>query len=254
MPTPLLDHPAPTRAAGTPPAPPSLAVVECFGPTWQGEGPNLGRRCAFLRLADCNLACGWCDTRYSWDWDIHDRDRNVTQRTVEALTDQLLGFNVGLVIVSGGEPMLQKRILSGLLLNLAALRVETNIETNGTIPPTDMTLPDLLVVSPKLAHSGDPEPKRLRPRSLDAFASIADSDPARVAWKFVAGHPEDLGEVARLVDRYQLDPARVWIMPEGRSNQAITDHLRVLAPTVEALGYNLTTRLHVTLWDDTRGR
>ena len=37
-----------------------LMVSEQFGPTIQGEGPSTGRRCVFLRLANCNLSCRWC--------------------------------------------------------------------------------------------------------------------------------------------------------------------------------------------------
>ena len=38
----------------------TLLVNEIFGPTVQGEGPSLGRACAFLRVAACNLSCVWC--------------------------------------------------------------------------------------------------------------------------------------------------------------------------------------------------
>ncbi|MDQ3757733.1 MAG: 7-carboxy-7-deazaguanine synthase QueE, partial [Actinomycetota bacterium] len=35
----------------------TLVVSEVFGPTWQGEGPSVGRTAAFVRLGRCNLAC-----------------------------------------------------------------------------------------------------------------------------------------------------------------------------------------------------
>jgi organic radical activating enzyme len=38
-----------------------LVVSEIFGPTVQGEGTSMGRRCGFLRLGGCNLDCAWCD-------------------------------------------------------------------------------------------------------------------------------------------------------------------------------------------------
>ena len=31
----------------------------------QGEGVSLGVPSVFLRLATCNLACRWCDTKYT---------------------------------------------------------------------------------------------------------------------------------------------------------------------------------------------
>ena len=244
----------PTPKGGDAQTDPILQIVEVFGPTFQGEGPNLGRRCGFIRLADCNLACGWCDTRYSWDWDTHDRAAEVTERTVQGVLDQVEAMDVPLVIITGGEPLLQKhKGLGELLLACQALGIETNIETNGTSPPTGMPLPDLLVVSLKLAHSGDPEPKRIRPRAVESFAALAIADPERVAWKFVAATPQDLTEIDQLAVRYRLHPDRVWVMPEGRNHTAITDHARALAQPVLDRGWNLTTRLHVTLWSDTRG-
>src|SRR4029450_7825218 len=51
---------------------PELVVSEVFGPTFQGEGPSVGRRAGFVRLGRCNLDCSWCDTPYTWDWERHD--------------------------------------------------------------------------------------------------------------------------------------------------------------------------------------
>ena len=52
-----------------------LEVSEIFGLTIQGEGPSVGRRAVFLRLRRCNLACDWCDTRYTWDKNDPDYDK-----------------------------------------------------------------------------------------------------------------------------------------------------------------------------------
>ena len=43
----------------------------------QGEGVTTGIPSVFLRLALCNLACSWCDTRYTWDWEQHDYGQEV---------------------------------------------------------------------------------------------------------------------------------------------------------------------------------
>ena len=42
----------------TVPGPGTLVVSEVFGPTFQGEGPSLGQRAAFVRLGRCNLDRG----------------------------------------------------------------------------------------------------------------------------------------------------------------------------------------------------
>ena len=45
----------------------TLPVAEVFAPTFQGEGPYLGRSADFIRLGGCNLTCYGCDTPYTWD-------------------------------------------------------------------------------------------------------------------------------------------------------------------------------------------
>ncbi len=44
----------------------------------QGEGPNFGKPAIFLRTAQCNLKCIWCDTKYTWDWIKSNNKRNKT--------------------------------------------------------------------------------------------------------------------------------------------------------------------------------
>ena len=121
------------------------------------------------------------------------------------------------------------------------------VETAGTIAPA---LPEGLVdgwnVSPKLASSGMPAGRRLRPRALAAFAATG-----RAVFKFVVRDPAELDEVAAVVDAHGLEP--VWVMPEGTDAATVLARLRDLAPHVAGRGWNLTPRLHVLVWGDRRG-
>lgn len=116
-----------------------LVVNEIFGPTVQGEGRSLGRRCAFLRLGGCNLSCSWCDTPYTWDWTgagesgvAHDPRKELHRRPVEEVVAELLGFDTELIVISGGEPLGQQERLIPLVAALTARGKEIEIETNGT--------------------------------------------------------------------------------------------------------------------------
>src|SRR5687768_9454687 len=95
-----------------------LVVSEVFGPTWQGEGPSLGRRAGFVRLGRCNLACSWCDTPYTWDWDRFDPAVELTRMSVDAIADRIASMEVPLVVITGGEPLLQQSHLAPLLRRL----------------------------------------------------------------------------------------------------------------------------------------
>ncbi|MDP9441218.1 MAG: 7-carboxy-7-deazaguanine synthase QueE, partial [Actinomycetota bacterium] len=92
-----------------------LVVSEVFGPTFQGEGPSIGRRAGFVRLGRCNLACTFCDTPYTWRWEDHDPAAELTRRNVAGVVADLEGMGVELVVVTGGEPLLQQRHLTGLV-------------------------------------------------------------------------------------------------------------------------------------------
>lgn len=225
----------------------ALVVSEVFGPTFQGEGASLGRRAGFVRLGRCNLTCAWCDSRYTWDWAEHDPDRELTSWSVETLLRQLEGMSVDLVVVTGGEPLLQQRALVPLLEGCRERGWDVEVETNGTIRPS---VSDGLVtrwnVSPKLANADVPAERRLRPEVLASFQATG-----RAVFKFVVASPAELDEVAAIVEQGGLGP--VWVMPEGTDEATVSARLRALAEPVTARGWNLSTRLHVLIWGDRRG-
>ncbi len=231
-----------------------LRIAECFGPTIQGEGPSTGRQALFVRLSGCNLDCSWCDTPYTWDWTgkngtAYDRQAESHRRPVERVVAWANRWPGTLVVVTGGEPLVQRSALTRLsvALNLDGHRVE--VETNGTLPLPDFTAGVVYNVSPKLAHSGVDTSTAIRPAILEQIASRLD---ARL--KFVCATPDDVTVAANLCDLYNIDRHRAWVMPEGRTSTEVHSTLALLAdPTVDA-GMNLSPRLHVTCWEDTRAR
>jgi hypothetical protein len=102
-------------------------------------------------------------------------------------------------------------------------------------------------VSPKLTHAGGRRVRRLDPAALHALLVSR-----KAAFKFVVTTPDDLDEVATVVERFSLEP--VWVMPEATTSSQLLAAQRELADGVLARGWNLSTRLHVLLWEDTRGR
>ncbi len=229
---------------------PDLLVTETFGPTLQGEGPSCGQRAVFIRLSRCNLACGWCDEPQTWDRNRFDLDAHTVRRSPISLADWALSQDAELVVITGGEPLMQQHKLVSLvnLLLRAGRRIE--FETNGTIAPLADLVSDRVQfnVSPKLASTGVPEARRIKPGALQAFAQTNS------LYKFVitAAHREsDLAEVETLTHSYGLQP--VWLMPEGTTRDVVSAGLRALAEPALARGWNLTARLHVELWENANG-
>jgi 7-cyano-7-deazaguanosine (preQ0) biosynthesis protein QueE len=224
-----------------------------FGPTFQGEGSSMGRRCSFLRLSGCNLRCSWCDTPYTWDWTgvnghAYDPAAERQMLDLDAVVDAIAAQRTDMLVVSGGEPLLQQRRLLPVLQRMVQRGVRIEVETAATIAP----LADVVAavaqfnVSPKLSNSGNPLERRYRPAVLDALQASG-----KAAWKFVAVGPEDLVEIAEVVARHGLAP--VYVMPEGTTAEVVTARMRTLADGVLARGWNLTTRLHVLLYGNRRG-
>ena len=229
----------------------TLMVSEVFGPTWQGEGPSLGARAGFVRLGRCNLACTWCDTPYTWRWDDHDPAVELKRMAVDDVAAQLQAMNVPLVVITGGEPLLQQSHVVPLLESLRRSGHRIEVETAGTIAPrAEITaLVDRFNVSPKLENSGNPRDQRFKPAVLRAFVETR-----RAVFKFVVASAADLDEVAAIVSECGIDDQSVWAMPEGVDPATILARGNALADSVLARGWNMTTRLHVLLWGNERGR
>lgn len=219
-----------------------LYVSEVFGPTIQGEGPSVGQRAGFVRLGGCNLACVWCDTPYTWDARRYDLRAGIRPQSVAEILAVLDRMAVPLVVITGGEPLLQTRALTPLVAALGQRGMRVEVETNGTRPPPGW--PHVAVtfnVSPKLAHSGN-APARA------ALAPGWVADP-RARFKFVCRTAADLTAVTA----YGVPAGRTWVMPEGVDTAAVRRGLRWLVPAALARGWNVTDRLHVHVWGAARG-
>ncbi|MEO7277891.1 MAG: 7-carboxy-7-deazaguanine synthase [Sphingomicrobium sp.] len=134
----------------------SYAVKECFL-TLQGEGIQAGSRAVFLRFAGCNLwsgrevdrataKCRFCDTDFvGTDGEGGGKfaDAEELAARVEALWDG--GPDHRLVVITGGEPMLQ--LDEPLIAGLHQRGFRVAVETNGTIAA--VTGIDWICVSPK---------------------------------------------------------------------------------------------------------
>lgn len=232
---------------------PSLVVAEVFGPTIQGEGPSTGRRCSFIRLGGCNLSCTWCDQPETWDASRFDLRATLTRTPVADIVTRALDGAPGLVVISGGEPLIhqQQTGWTALLTALRTAGAEVEVETNGTIPPTVYTVDRVtrFNCSPKLAHAGDPQDRRVNGKALAVLRWSG-----RACFKFVCATLADLDEVEQYVKDHNIARHLVWIMPEGTTTTDLEQRLALLADPAIARGFNLTHRLHVAIWGDEKGR
>lgn len=220
----------------------------------QGEGVTCGLPSVFVRLAFCNLACSWCDSRFTWDWSRHDPRTETAPLEPEEVASRVAvaaGGAVRNVVLTGGEPMLQASPLTELAARLKRDGFRLEVETNGTVrPPPELAAAiDQWNVSPKLASSDNPADEREVPEALEWFGRASEA-----YWKFVVVGPEDLREIERLLGRYGVPAERVVLMPEGVDTETLASRSRWLAEACRERGYRLGARLHIQLWGTARGR
>ena len=216
----------------------------------QGEGHNAGKKAVFLRTALCNLACEWCDTKYTWDWKNYDYATEVREMSVEQVKANLLKYQLQHLVLTGGEPLLQQHQLLPLLESLKKLGFFIEVETNGTIIPNDKIVEavDQWNVSPKLENSANSLVSRERPEAYCFFQQLPNS-----TFKYVVRTPEDLNEVKTLVERYNIPRSKVILMPEARTKEDLAERTMWLESISNNLGYSFSTRLQIELWGDKRG-
>jgi organic radical activating enzyme len=227
----------------------SLKISEIFA-TLQGEGASAGAPALFVRLALCNLRCSWCDTRYTWDFDAYSYADEVRLVQVEDIAARIASAPEGRVVLTGGEPLLQQAALARLLA-LVPPTIQVEIETNGTLAPEAALLSrvDQWNVSPKLAHAGDPESRRIR---REVLAILRDS--GRAFLKFVVQGEADLTEIDALLRDLEWPRERVFLMPEAVTPDVHEARLRQVASLCHANGLRLSPRLHIQLWGGERAR
>ena len=220
----------------------------------QGEGFSAGVPSVFVRVAECNLTCTWCDTRYTWDWQSYDRDKETLQLALSDVYDrviELAGTSIKNVVLTGGEPLLHQEDLTALAVALRARSFRIEIETNGAIEPSEALIRevDQWNVSPKLESSGNKKTARLRVGPLTRFAALPNA-----TFKFVAVGAEDLDEIESIITTFALLRDRVIVMPEATDPATLAERSKTLVPLCQARGLRFGTRLHVMLWGDGRGR
>lgn len=252
-----------TLATTTPGEPGSeaLAEPEIFA-SLQGEGPSMGKPCAFVRLSRCNLACVWCDTAYTWrftgdnrphrDGVTYERQPNQVTLDEAEVAARIAALGKPRLVVTGGEPLLQAPALARMLAQMLALLPDMaiEIETNGTIapPPALDALIHQYNVSPKLAHSGNPAEPALLPERLAHWAA----EP-RAFFKFVIAQPADVEQVLQLAAQFAMPRERIYLMAEGTDAATLAGREHWLAQLCLDHELTLSKRLHIELYGDTRG-
>jgi 7-cyano-7-deazaguanosine (preQ0) biosynthesis protein QueE len=216
----------------------------------QGEGPNFGKPAIFLRTAQCNLKCTWCDTKYTWDWENYDYTKEVKEMTLEEIKEQLLDLEIKHLVITGGEPLLQQDDLADLLSFLKP-DFYVEIETNCTILPNKMLtdLVDQWNVSPKTENSGNPLELYENDECYYFFANQENC-----FFKYVVEDESDIPEIKKFVTKYNIPENHVQLMTQASTKEEIGAREKSISELAKANNFLFSPRLHVAMWGAQRGK
>lgn len=206
-----------------------MRVCEVFH-SLQGEGPNAGRPAVFLRLTGCNLAekCPLdCDTKYAWT--------EGSEMSVDEVFEKLNNKKAeDGIVITGGEPLLQKKELHFLLEKLP-LQSFIDIETNGTIEPFTLFRSDMnYIVSPK---------REVHKNFLNKTENVF--------FKFVVRDMNDVKKVEEFANKFRIPKSKIFLMPEGKEFDK--EKWRMVWMVCKEYGFRFTPRLQVLLYGRKRG-
>lgn len=100
-----------------------LQVHEIYR-TILGESRDAGRLCGIVRLTGCHRRCVWCDSAHAF--------QGGEKLSREAVLARVRDLGVRLVLLTGGEPLLQDEC-PALARDLLAAGHEVVVETSGTL-------------------------------------------------------------------------------------------------------------------------
>ncbi len=240
----------------------------------QGEGKYAGTPSYFLRTGGCNLSCpGFgatyevdgetrygCDTYFAVDSSFSKSWSRVEQAETLIAKLESAFAKIGYlpdVVITGGEPLMYHNddVFYGVVSWLVAKDIRITFETNGTIEIDFDLYPAyracVFALSLKLANSGEPRQKRIKPQALKKIqANTKESflkftiDKALVETTAF----EEIDEIRGILP--ELD---VYCMPVGESRDTIWRNDKAVFHFCMQHNFRYSDRLHIRVFDTTQG-
>ena len=238
----------------------TFPVVELFGPTVQGEGPEAGRPAYFIRFGGCDFRCSWCDSLYAVD--PAEVRANATPMSSDEIRAALGRLPAGptLVVLTGGNPALHR--LDRLVAAMQGEGFDVAVETQGSVYRPWLARVNRLVVSPKPPSSGEASARHWE--QLGQFMSRALEAGAALNLKVVVFGQDDLAYAVEVARSWPAVPLYLSVgtdpeaAPSAEGDRArILDRFRwlceVAAEVPELSDARVLPQLHVLAWGRARG-
>lgn len=220
----------------------SVKLIENFV-SWQGEGPDSGRRMIILRFKTCNKKCPWCDTS------VKMRISAEAPYRLEDIQQSIYENQAG-IMVTGGEPTVDRHFDECLALLNELLYPIANVESNGyklseLIQKVDPKKPVRYMYSPKIFDDEDYD------KALEQVASFMYN--RNVSIKLVYDGSKIMEDFMQKLDELCsvnssspfLNSEKVWVMPEGTTGTNLIMNSSKVFDICEKYNFNFSSRNHI---------
>jgi 7-carboxy-7-deazaguanine synthase len=200
----------------------------------QGETQYAGLPCTLVRTTGCDLRCSWCDSAFAF--------HGGNEMPVGEVVAEVTRLGAPLVLLTGGEPMLQRE-LPALAQALLERGFQVMIETSGAHRLDTLPAAVVRIVDVKAPASGESHRT-----AWDVLEGLGQRD----AVKFVLADEADYRWAAEVIrtrglstrTEVLLSPVHGQLDPQALVSWMLRDRL----------GARLNLQLHKYIWSpDARG-
>ncbi|MCK5688870.1 radical SAM protein [Myxococcota bacterium] len=205
-----------------------LLIHEIFASV-QGESSWAGLPCVFVRTSVCNLRCRYCDTRYAFEAG--------SVMSLEEVLAKALSYDLPLVEITGGEPLLQSAALS-LMSQLCDAGKTVLLETSGSLSIRDVDSRVINIVDLKTPSSGEVDAN-----DWDNLPLLKKTDEV----KFVIGSREDYEWAKDVIKNHRLSEVCAVLM--GAVFDALEPKDLAAWIVEDRLDVRFQLQLHKYIWE-----
>lgn len=160
----------------------------------QGEGPDVGRKAMFVRVAGCTQRCPFCDSKRTWTLDGATK-YNPTELG-RVILQRAQTSHINYVVLTGGNPCMYDFMHTIRMCRDEG--IEFAVETQGDLYPLWLAEIHTVVISPKSPSSGQPDVYDKVKNYLNA--EIISYIPRVIAIKIPVFGKEDMDFVKKYYD------------------------------------------------------
>lgn len=213
----------------------TVRLIECFNFTWQGEGPDAGKKMILLRFKRCNRNCYYCDTN------VKMRISSEAEYSIKEIQELIDESNLG-VLISGGEPTFGLNLNGTINIINNTKSYLYNVETNGynltsLIDNVNKDKNVMYILSPKLFTEKD----------YNEYVKLVDriKDNKNVILKIVYQNTEIINMFITYLNSIKFDNNRIWLMPEGKTREELIANSPIVFDIAEKNKFNISSRNHI---------